>query len=219
MPAHSCPASTCSLTARLYTLIPPLSGRLFPASRTYSRGSLLTQLDLRCVLGCTHSTMRCLYEVLECDRGADDAAIKKSYRKLALQWHPGALPLWPYRRTRTPCTLERTPYGISAHVSVSKASGSASCMLQCRSTTPRCTPGHRSKAEPLYKVLCYIYDVLYVLLCRTVRGQRNARAGHPSSFICHYCTHTWCAKQSPQMQTPSESDIPLGKRGSVCSLC
>jgi DnaJ-class molecular chaperone len=33
--------------------------------------------------------MRCLYEVLEVDKNADDDVIKKAYRKLALVWHPG----------------------------------------------------------------------------------------------------------------------------------
>eukprot|EP00892_Ulva_mutabilis_P000320 jgi/Ulvmu1/10289/UM060_0091.1 len=32
--------------------------------------------------------MRCLYEVLDVESSADAAVIKKSYRKLALQWHP-----------------------------------------------------------------------------------------------------------------------------------
>lgn len=32
---------------------------------------------------------RCLYEVLGCERTADDDAIKKAYRKQALVWHPG----------------------------------------------------------------------------------------------------------------------------------
>ena len=32
--------------------------------------------------------MRCHYEVLEVARDADEAAIKKAYRKAALAWHP-----------------------------------------------------------------------------------------------------------------------------------
>ncbi|MFN5085901.1 MAG: molecular chaperone DnaJ [Novosphingobium sp.] len=32
------------------------------------------------------------YELLEVDRGADDAAIKSSYRKLAMRWHPDKNP-------------------------------------------------------------------------------------------------------------------------------
>lgn len=28
------------------------------------------------------------YELLECERGADDATLKSSYRRLAMQWHP-----------------------------------------------------------------------------------------------------------------------------------
>lgn len=32
---------------------------------------------------------RCLYEVLGIERTADDAEIKKAYRKQALVWHPG----------------------------------------------------------------------------------------------------------------------------------
>jgi DnaJ family protein A protein 5 len=34
--------------------------------------------------------VKCLYEVLEVERDADDDVIKKAYRKLALKWHPGA---------------------------------------------------------------------------------------------------------------------------------
>lgn len=33
---------------------------------------------------------RCLYEVLEVAREAEDGEIKKAYRKMALMWHPGA---------------------------------------------------------------------------------------------------------------------------------
>jgi DnaJ homolog subfamily A member 5 len=33
--------------------------------------------------------MQCYYEVLDVERDADDDTIKKSYRKLALKWHPG----------------------------------------------------------------------------------------------------------------------------------
>ncbi|EOD38960.1 hypothetical protein EMIHUDRAFT_122124, partial [Emiliania huxleyi CCMP1516] len=32
--------------------------------------------------------MRCHYEVLGVERDADDDALKKAYRKLALKWHP-----------------------------------------------------------------------------------------------------------------------------------
>ena len=31
---------------------------------------------------------RCLYEILEVERDADDGAIKKAYRKQAIKWHP-----------------------------------------------------------------------------------------------------------------------------------
>ena len=34
---------------------------------------------------------RCLYEVLEVDKDAEDDAVKKAYRRMALQWHPGAV--------------------------------------------------------------------------------------------------------------------------------
>jgi curved DNA-binding protein CbpA len=33
--------------------------------------------------------MKCHYEVLSIKKDANDDEIKKSYRKLALQWHPG----------------------------------------------------------------------------------------------------------------------------------
>ena len=33
--------------------------------------------------------MRCHYEVLGINRDANNDEIKKAYRKLALQWHPG----------------------------------------------------------------------------------------------------------------------------------
>ncbi len=32
------------------------------------------------------------YELLECDRGADDTVLKSSYRRLAMQWHPDRNP-------------------------------------------------------------------------------------------------------------------------------
>ncbi len=32
------------------------------------------------------------YELLECERGADDAVLKASYRRLAMQWHPDKNP-------------------------------------------------------------------------------------------------------------------------------
>lgn len=41
--------------------------------------------------------MRCLYEVLGVEKDADEAAIRKAYRKGALAWHPGEwlhCPLW-----------------------------------------------------------------------------------------------------------------------------
>ena len=37
----------------------------------------------------TKQAMRCHYEVLGIERDAEDSAIKKSYRKLALKYHPG----------------------------------------------------------------------------------------------------------------------------------
>lgn len=33
--------------------------------------------------------MKCHYEVLQIERNASDEEIKKSFRKLALEWHPG----------------------------------------------------------------------------------------------------------------------------------
>ena len=35
------------------------------------------------------SVKKCLYEILGVDRDVDDDAVKKAYRKMALQWHPG----------------------------------------------------------------------------------------------------------------------------------
>lgn len=32
--------------------------------------------------------MQCYYDVLEVERDVDDDTLKKSYRKLALKWHP-----------------------------------------------------------------------------------------------------------------------------------
>ena len=32
------------------------------------------------------------YELLECQRGADDSALKSSYRRLAMKWHPDKNP-------------------------------------------------------------------------------------------------------------------------------
>jgi DnaJ family protein A protein 5 len=32
--------------------------------------------------------MRCLYEVLDVSRDADDATLKTAYRRAALRWHP-----------------------------------------------------------------------------------------------------------------------------------
>ena len=37
----------------------------------------------------TFNAMKCHYEVLGVERDASDSDIKKSYRKLALKWHPG----------------------------------------------------------------------------------------------------------------------------------
>lgn len=35
------------------------------------------------------SAVKCHYEVLQVSREATDDELKKSYRKLALKWHPG----------------------------------------------------------------------------------------------------------------------------------
>lgn len=35
--------------------------------------------------------MRCFYEVLGVSQDAEEPEIKKAYRKLALEWHPGML--------------------------------------------------------------------------------------------------------------------------------
>jgi len=40
------------------------------------------------------------YELLECERGADDATIKSSYRKLAMRWHPDKNPGDPEAEAR-----------------------------------------------------------------------------------------------------------------------
>jgi hypothetical protein len=34
---------------------------------------------------------KCLYEILDVSREADEDAIKKAYRKQALTWHPGMM--------------------------------------------------------------------------------------------------------------------------------
>ena len=34
--------------------------------------------------------MRCHYDVLGVDQKANDDELKKSYRRLALRWHPGS---------------------------------------------------------------------------------------------------------------------------------
>ena len=34
--------------------------------------------------------MRCHYDVLDLELSADEAAIRKAYRRAALLWHPGA---------------------------------------------------------------------------------------------------------------------------------
>lgn len=44
----------------------------------------------------TVQRQRCLYEVLEVQKEADEDAIKKAYRKQALLWHPG---MWRAMRT------------------------------------------------------------------------------------------------------------------------
>jgi DnaJ-class molecular chaperone len=48
---------------------------------------------------------RCLYEILEVDKDADDDVLKRAYRKQALVWHPGgcACPRFGARRCRI-CT-------------------------------------------------------------------------------------------------------------------
>ena len=38
------------------------------------------------------STQIDYYELLEVERGADDATLKSSYRRLAMQWHPDKNP-------------------------------------------------------------------------------------------------------------------------------
>ena len=38
------------------------------------------------------TTTRCYYEILEIEKNADENAIKKAYRKLALKWHPVSAP-------------------------------------------------------------------------------------------------------------------------------
>ena len=60
------------------------------------------------------NVMKCHYEVLGVERDATDSDIKKSYRKLALKWHPGKfLVLSPSGRCRIRLcnsVLIKTPY-------------------------------------------------------------------------------------------------------------
>ncbi len=40
------------------------------------------------------------YELLECERGADDATLKSAYRRLAIKWHPDKNPGDPAAEAR-----------------------------------------------------------------------------------------------------------------------
>lgn len=51
------------------------------------------------------------YEVLGVSSDADEAAIKKAYRKLSLKYHPGACP------GREGCTTRRPGAALQRHVS------------------------------------------------------------------------------------------------------
>jgi DnaJ-class molecular chaperone len=48
--------------------------------------------NFRGVTAYIHQDMRCHYEVLEVERDVSDNDIRKSYRKLALKWHPDKNP-------------------------------------------------------------------------------------------------------------------------------
>lgn len=53
--------------------------------------------------------MRCLYEVLDVESTAEASAIKKQYRKLALQWHPGMHNFILHEACVSPCHCVRLP--------------------------------------------------------------------------------------------------------------
>lgn len=66
----------------LHVLLPNVNSC---AVRIYSPGLQALEVEVWWIL------MRCHYEVLELELSADEAAIKKAYRRAALLWHPGML--------------------------------------------------------------------------------------------------------------------------------
>lgn len=84
------------------------------AERVHVRATCLwrSQRVLRNGAGCFYwaassadLVMRCLYEVLNVDVDVEEAALRKSYRRLALQWHPGALRTRVWQHINLLCVL------------------------------------------------------------------------------------------------------------------
>jgi DnaJ-domain-containing protein 1 len=81
-------------------LFPPLKRPLLPARATDVRHRLReAKLELK------KSKRKDYYKLLGVPKDANDDQIKKAYRKLALQWHPGMY--YGHARTPLPLPLEK----------------------------------------------------------------------------------------------------------------